>query len=222
MASPKPVTITAYNLASTLVSASNQVRDNDPYLDTDYKGVEFTAAKRFSRNWQMVAGLTLGKNRGGFNNTGGDLNDPNATLFPVGIIGNDSKVGFRMSGSYRLPKEVTLAGSFISNTGYPYQSQFNLTRALAAPAGVSLTRASQTVALAPRGDERLPQVSMVDLRVSRRFRFGGHSFSPQIDFFNLGNASTVVSLQNAVGSTYLDPREIVAPRIIRVGFSFDF
>ena len=51
----------------------------------------------------MLAGLTIGKNEGGVlpGGTGGtDLNDPNNTRFPQGIIGNDSEVAFRLSGSY--------------------------------------------------------------------------------------------------------------------------
>ncbi len=212
-------TATVFNLAPALISASDQVRDNRPELDTKYKGVEFTASKRFSSKWSMVAGLTLGKNEGG---QGGDLNDPNATLYPQGIIGNDSKVGFRLSGTYRLPYEIGLAGSMVSNSGYPFVSTYNVTRALAAAAGVALTRTSQTVELSERGDERLPTVTMFDLRISRTFRFGNRRIEPQIDFFNIGNADTVVSLQNAVGGTYLDPREILSPRIIRVGFSIDF
>ena len=38
----------------------------------------------------------------------------------------------------------------------------------------------------------------------------------------LGNAGTIVRYNVAVGSTYLTPAEIVAPRIVRVGFSIDF
>ena len=227
LASPKPMTVTVYNLAASLVSAQNNIRDNDPYLDTDYRGVEFTAAKRFSRNWQMVGGFTVGKNEGGppaptsFTNFA-DLNDPNVTLYPKGIIGNDSKYGFRLSGSYHLPYEVTLAGSVISNTGYPYVSTFSVSRALAATAGVSLTRASQTVFLSNRGDERFPNVTSVDIRLSRAFRFGQRRIVPQVDFFNIGNASPIVALTSSVGNTYLAPVEILAPRIIRVGFSIDF
>jgi len=42
-------------------------------------------------------------------------------------------------------------------------------------------------------------------------------------FYRLvGNAATVVNLTNGVGATYLAPAEILAPRIIRVGFSVDF
>ena len=81
------------------------MRDNVDYLDTDYKGVEFTATKRFSKKWQMQAGFTLGQNEGGVQYAGGtdDLNDPNNTRFPEGIIGNDSEQAFRLSGSYELP-----------------------------------------------------------------------------------------------------------------------
>jgi hypothetical protein len=63
---------------------------------------------------------------------------------------------------------------------------------------------------------------MVDLRLSRKFRFGTRSFSPQIDFFNIGNADTTTAHAVAVGPSYLQPSEILSPRIIRVGFSLDF
>jgi hypothetical protein len=224
--SPKPVTVTAYNLAAALVSAQNNIRDNDAFLDTAYKGVEFTAMKRLQR-WQMVAGLTLGKNRGGptapgsFTNSS-DLNDPNVTLYPKGIIGNDSQVAFRLSGSYDLPKDIRIAGALIANSGYPYQSTFTITRAAAAAAGVALTRASQTVFLSERGDERFPAVKTADIRISRAFRFGTRRITPDINFFNIGNAAPIVNLTTGVGSTYLAPAEILAPRIIRVGFTVDF
>jgi hypothetical protein len=169
----------------------------------------------------MVAGLTLGKNEGGTTN-GTDLNDPNVTLYPKGIVGNDSEVAFRLSGSYHLPYELSLAGSLIANNGYPYVSSFAVTRALAAAQGVTLTRASQTVVLSNRGEERYPNVTMVDMRLSRTFRVGNRRIVPQIDFFNIGNADVVVGQTVGVGSNYLAPTEIVAPRIIRVGFSIDF
>ena len=228
--SPKPTTVTVYNLAPALVSAQNNIRDNDAYLDTAYKGIEFTASKRFSKKWQMVAGFTIGKNTGGLNNDGTnsgqsgtvDLNDPNNTLYSNGIIGNDSETALRVSGSYELPGGIAFAGSLIANNGYPYVSTYSVTRALAATAGVALTRASQTVLLSERGTERFNNVTMVDLRLSRKFRFGPRGFTPVVDFFNLGNAATVVSHNTGVGATYLAPSEILAPRIIRVGFTLDF
>ena len=127
VANPAPATVTVYNVAPAVNASTDNVRDNESYLDTDYKGIEFTATKRFSQKWQMQAGLTFGKNTGGVNATGGqsatnDLNDPNFTTLPDGIIGNDSEVAFRLSGSYTLPWDIALAGSMISNNGYPYIS----------------------------------------------------------------------------------------------------
>jgi hypothetical protein len=219
-------TATFYNLDPAFLSAQDTVLDNQPYLDTDYNGVEFTVNKRFSKRWQMVAGLTIGKNTGGINSSGGsgqsssaDLHDPNNTLFPNGIVGNDSKVAFRLAGSYRGPYDITVAGSLISNGGYPYVSTYTISRSIFP----GLTRSSQVALLSSRGDERLPTVTMVDLRFSRPFHFGSnYAITPQVDIFNIGNASTIVSYGASVGSSYLKPGEIVAPRIVRVGFSIDF
>jgi len=216
-----PTTVTVYNLDRALQGIANNIRDNEPYLNTEYKGIEFTASKRFSRRWQMVAGLTIGRNEGGLTQ-GTDLNDPNVTIYDRGIIGNDSKVGFRMSGTYQLPAGFSLAGSLVANDGYPFISTYRVTRAIATAHGVSLTRAEQTIPLSRRGEERYPNVTLVDLRVSRTFHFGNRRIVPQLDLFNIGNASTIVSVNNAVGGTYLEPREILGPRIIRIGFSLDF
>jgi hypothetical protein len=226
-ANPQPTTMTVYNINPAVNALTTNVRDNEPYLDTEYKGVEFTATKRFTNNWQMQAGLTFGQNEGGINATGGqsstnDLNDPNNTTFPTGIIGNDSETAFRLSGSYTLPWEISLAGSMIANNGYPFISTYQVTRGAATAAGVALTRANQTVLLSSRGDERYPNVTMFDVRLSRAFRFGSRTFRPQVDFFNITNADQVVSHTVAVGPSYLLPQEILAPRIIRLGFSLDF
>jgi hypothetical protein len=208
------------------------VLDNQPFLDTTYQGVEFTVNKRFSQRWQMVAGLTVGRNRGGINSTGGqsgtissssggDLNDPNFTHYTNGIVGNDSPVAFRMSGSYQLPYAISLAGTLVSNGGYPYVSTYNVTRTVLP----TLVRSSQTILLSQRGDERLSSVTLLDLRFSRTFKFGGRSIVPQVDIFNVGNAATVTTLNGAVGTSYLRPsgdNAIVAPRIIRVGFALNF
>jgi outer membrane receptor protein involved in Fe transport len=227
-------TVTVFNLQPAFNGLQNNIVDNDPDLDTEYKGVELTANKRFSHRWQMVAGFTVGQNTGGLNtggsNTGGtssgqmqtsDLNDPNNTIFSNGVVGNDSKVAFRLSGSYLIPGNVSVAGTMLSNGGYPYYSSYSVTRASVAPA-VTLTRATQVIPLSERGDERLPTVTMVDLRISRPIKFGQRQIVPQLDLFNIGNAGTIVRYNVAVGSTYLTPAEIVAPRIIRVGFSIDF
>jgi hypothetical protein len=216
----QPITVPVWNIPANLASSDLTIRDNRPELDTEYKGIEFTATKRFSAKWQMQAGFTIGKNEGGFG--GADLNDPNLRRYPRGIIGNDSERAFRLSGSYRLPADINLAGSMLANNGYPYVSSYSLSRATALTQGIALTRATQTITLSQRGDERLPNVTMVDLRLSRPFRFGSRSFQPTVDFFNVMNVDTRDNQNSAVGANYLLPTSILAPRIIRVGFSLNF
>jgi hypothetical protein len=217
----KPITVPIWNLPASLASADVTIRGNDAQLDTEYKGVEFTATKRFSQKWQMQAGFTIGKNEGGLGG-GGDLNDPNRVRFPRGIIGNDSERALRISGSYELPYQISLAGSMLANNGYPYVSTYSVTRAFAATQGITLTRATQAITLSERGDERLPNIAMIDLRLSRRFRFGSRSIQPTFDFFNVTNSDTRDNQNSAVGANYLLPTSILAPRIIRIGFSLNF
>jgi len=231
VSSPKPTTATLYNLSSGFLGLQNNVVDNDPYLDTDYNGVDLSFTKRLSRRWQMVAGVTFGKNKGGVvNNTLAsngqsatlDLNDPNNTLYQQGVVGLDSKYGFRMSGSYLAPGDILVAGSYTSNGGGAYQSNINLSRAAVASV-VNLTRGSQTVFLSERGTERLPNVNELDIRISRPFKIGAsRRITPQVDLFNITNAAPAVTITQAVGGSYLAPTQILAPRIIRVGFAILF
>jgi hypothetical protein len=218
---PVPTPTTVYNLNPLFLGLQDNVVDNQPYLDTNYNGVDFSVNKRLSHRWQLVAGLSIGRNEGGMNSSGGqsataDLNDPNNTLFSKGVVGLDSKAGFRLLGSYLAPWNVLVAGSLISNGGGAYVSTYSASFA-------GLTRGTQTVFLSARGDERLPTVTTADIRVSRAFRFAGNRrIMPQLDLFNIGNAAAPVTITSTVGPSYLAPTQILAPRIARIGFSIDF
>ncbi len=107
-----------------------------------------------------------------------DLNDPNETLYRRGIIGNDSKVGFRLSGSYLCRGEITLAGSLVSNTGLSVTSRPTTSRGRARRAGVTLTRASQTVHAQPARRRAAADRDAGRLRISRAFQFGSRSIVP--------------------------------------------
>lgn len=213
--------VTFFNLSPAYFGAAfvGNVYENQDILDTDHSGADFTLAKRFSGRWQMLAGLTLGSNRGGAL-TSGDLNDPNVSQnFAEGVVGPDSKHALRLSGSHRFPGDVNLAMTLVSNGGYPYQSTYNVIRTVFP----SLTRASQTVRLSERGGERLPNVTLIDLRLSRAFSIGGgRSINPQLDLFNVTNASTFLTIKPAVGSVYRVPTEILALRILRLGLTMVF
>ena len=111
------------NIPASLASADQTIRGNDSYLDTEYKGIEFTATKRFTAKWQMQAGFTIGRNEGGLNTGGGsgqnanDLNDPNNTVFQRGIIGNDSETAFSLPVSWVRSATAISSSSITSKSG---------------------------------------------------------------------------------------------------------
>jgi carboxypeptidase family protein len=217
---PNPLggTATVYNLDRAFVGRQDNVRMATPLLDTDYDGVELTAAKRFSSRWQMLFGLTFGRNEGGLDF--GDLNDPNSLQFQEGVSGTDATYQLKLSGTYVVPRaEIVVSGSVINNTGYPRQFTYQVTRTTVP----TLTRSAQTIRLNRRGDERLPKVTLVDLRLSRSFKLpGDRRIEPQLDLFNLFNADTIVTMVDAVGPRLGYPGEILAPRLARVGFVVKF
>ncbi len=217
LTSPLGGSITIYNLRPEYVGRQQNVRENIDLLDNDYDGLELTAVKRFANRWQMLLGYTYGRNVGGL--SFGDFNDPNNLVNQQGRVANDAPHSFKMSGSYLMPKtDIMVAGSVIRNSGYPLQPTWTVTRGTYP----GLTRSSQVVRLLERGELRLPTVAMLDLRFSRRFKVGSLSFEPQVDLFNLTNAGTFVGVVQPIGSSYEQPTEILAPRLLRVGFVVNF
>lgn len=218
LANPLGGTVTIYNLNREFVGRQANVRDNIDLLDTDYNGIEITAAKRFTKRWQMLFGFTAGKNEGGVSL--GEFNDPNNLVNQQGIVGNDATYQFKLSGTYLVPiVDVAVSGSFLRNTGYPRHFVYEVTPTILS----GLTRSSQNVRINRRGDERLPSVLLLDLRIARPIQFAnGRTFQPQIDIFNVTNNDAIVDMVNTIGSRFGFPSEILAPRIFRVGFSVTF
>ena len=101
----------------------------------------------------------------------------------------------------------------------------SLTRAAAATQGITLTRASQTIQLSQRGDERYENVMMFDMRLSKPFRFGSAQL-PAADRL-LQHHQRRHGVNHDDGGRRELPaagrrRPILSPRIIRVGFSLNF
>ena len=102
-------TVTVYNLASALVSASN----------IDARQPAGARHRVQGRRVHRVEALLEQLADGGGIDDWSEQRRPGRRrsqrpeqpdVLPDGIIGNDSKVGFRLSGSYRLPYEIASGG----------------------------------------------------------------------------------------------------------------
>jgi hypothetical protein len=75
----------------------------------------------------------------------------------------------------------------------------------------------------PRGVDRTEVVNQfLDVRFMKRFVVNRTRFEGSLDVFNLLNANHVLEQNEGIGSTLGRPSRILAPRIVRVGFSVNF
>ena len=125
-----------------------------------------------------------------------------------------------------------LAGNFQHYTGYPETALYTVTSAIA---GQTLTQNTQNIFVEPPGWERLPNMNLLDFRLSKIFTFHDrYKLEPEFDVYNVGNVGTVTSINNSVtagtatggigsvGTLFLNPTNVISPRLYKVGLRFDF
>lgn len=214
--------LTLYNVIPAKVGATDFVVTNIPELnDNAYNGLEFTATKRFAQRWQLLAGLTIQRDRGAYSaafldgSISDDFNDPNKDINRRNSYLNyDSTYVFKLSGTYLLPSEVLASATFQHYTGYPFQPMNVFT---------GLNQNSETVILAPAGQSRLPSVDLLNLRFSRTIRLSDGRFilEPTLDLLNATNSSAVVAESNFVGSLR-EPSDVLHPLVAKVSMRLIF
>jgi len=217
----KPLTLFSQTAA---LGQANFLVTNIPQLDTNrYDGLEFTATKRLSHNFMLLAGFTIQSQKGVFGNgsadeaLGDNFNDPNLNINRQNnVLNMDSTYVFKVDGTYDLPWKFTSSVNFQHYTGFPIRPTETFS-------GPELGQTTETVALLPAGQVRYPSVNLLNIRIPREFvirdRF---RIEPIIDLFNITNAQTVVAVNSAFGSAYLAPSNTVNPFLARIGLKVSF
>ncbi len=135
-----------------------------------YRGLEFTANKRFSSKYQFIASYTysslIGNYEGLFRNDNGQ-SDPNITsLFDLvsllsntyGRLPNDRPHQFKFNGSWETPlKKMMVSGNFYVQSGTPF-NQLIPDVAYGNNEGFGLPRGTAIVPAVPQQDPRFPNV----------------------------------------------------------------
>jgi hypothetical protein len=227
----QPMTLFSFQPADpTKFGAFSNLITNFPQLDNNsYHAVEFTAVKRLSNKWQVLAGFTTQRQKGvngrGFSDeaTGDNFTDPNLDINRNNNYLNlDSTYVFKVDGTYELPWKFGTSVNFQHYTGFPIQptETFNI------PNGQG-TIVPETVFLQPAGTQRLPSVNQLNLRLSREFVFGDrYRLTPTVDFFNVTNSQTTIAevtqYTSPGGGFYLKPALAINPFVTRFGLRFTF
>ena len=215
-----------------------------PYVYTNvqdfwrgYQGVELTARKRFSQDWQLNASFSYNDAPMHFDSPAGYVwwssnSDPTSiesslngaqyasesTSSGLGNVFVNARWIARVTGSWTIPvSKITVAGFYNTRQGYP-----NVRPVLTPTRPFSAGTAN--VYLDPRGDERLPNFQTLDLHADRPITlFNRTKVVLVVDLFQALNANTILSergTQNASNANTIS--SIAAPRVFRFGARVTF
>jgi hypothetical protein len=219
--------------------AATIYRDRQDYSQR-YLGFEFAATKRLSNRWMARFGFSTNDHREYFDSLAA-MTDPTPSPTNPNVDGGlvvrqstgSGKSGiyqvlpryqFIVTGIYQAPLGINLGMNMVNREGFAKQYNRTLvdTRTFR-PTGDANTRNKTVFLLAEAGDERLPGMTSLDLRVGKEFAFNRVRFNLDFDVFNALNASTVLGRQYDLRvSAADDVLEIMNPRVLRLGVRFNF
>jgi hypothetical protein len=206
--------ITMYNLNPALLGASDTVSTYSTENTRVYNGLEVSVNARLPRGGFLLGGITT--ERTATNDC--DVVTANSLRFcdhtpPFRTL-------YKLSGGYTIPYDIQLSGSLQAIPGNDIGASYSFN---SATAGVALTGGGTlSVALIEPDTKFYDYNTQIDFRVARAFRMGDRRIQAYMDIFNLLNASTVVSLNQTYGTSWLNPLVVMQARRLQFGARFDF
>jgi hypothetical protein len=194
---PHPLTgepFTVYNQKPATRGQVENVLRNSDELGSSYNGFEVTFDKRMANNFMAFGGVTIGSFKEC--DAGAASTNPNQRINSCGYGEFDSTLMTNLSGIYRLPYDIYLAGHLKYASGRPTSRDFVVTRALVP----DLTQVSERIIVVPAGDLRLPSWTLLDIRISKKFDGAGVKFEPVLDIYNVLNENATLREVQTIGS----------------------
>lgn len=184
--------------------ATNRPSDREDYFQT----IEFTLTKRPTGRWGTMTSFSATKNHRWLV---GIPQTPNDDYFPLDTTW---AWDYKASGSYRLPHDVQLSTLLDLQNGAYGQRTYTFR---------SIPQSSTvTLRLEPYGAETGPVRSVIDLRASKVLRFGTNAVRLDVDALNTFNSNTAWVTNYVSGPTFGYVTQILSPRVIRLGASYEF
>jgi hypothetical protein len=229
------------NAAAADAAGFGLIQTNRPDYHRSYSGLELTAVKRLSNRWMGRVGFGYNSWTESFDGTGG-VQNPLPVLYddygfsPWGsTILTDAKksggqVGYYSAGSgtvYWMPSKWQLSANGLYQIGGGFEIAGNVyaRQGYTRPINISVDNTfANSVLAVDNGDERLPNVWNVDLRLAWNGSIGGRStIGFSADVFNLFNSNTVLRRVDAADSSNFNRiDQILNPLLVRFGMRLTF
>jgi hypothetical protein len=128
---------------------------------------------------------------------------------------------FKVNVAYAMPWGLQAGVAYISYAGDPIITNWVVPASVFAPVGGRTQ--SVNYPLESPGTDYLPRWGELDLSVKKMFHFGKRqTLEGDLDFFNLPNASTVLTQQVNFGPTLGYPTSTVQGRFFKIGGRYRF
>jgi hypothetical protein len=217
--------ITMYTLNTNKVGvATDNLRTFSTKNSRVYNGLDVNVQGRIRDRGFFLSGVTYERS---VSTTCDQRDNPNNLRFCDSV--GPFRTLFKLVGSYQLPWDVQVSGSFIARPGISVSAFYTVTSALAGRPIVGSTAgaAQVTVNLIEPNTMFLDYINGLDFRVARTFRMGTRRLQGLIDIYNLLNAGTVTTVNTtfgAVAATRLwnNPQTLQVSRYVRFGAQFNF
>ena len=229
------------NSAALEANGFGRIATNRPDYHRSYSGLELTAVKRLSNRWMGRVGFGYNNWTESFDGTGG-IQNPLPTLYDDygysswgSTILSDAKksggqVGYYSSGSgtvYWMPSKWQLSANALYQIGRGFEVAGNVyaRQGYIRPINLSVNNTfADTVLAVDIGDQRLPTIWNVDLRLAWNGSIGGRStLGFSADVFNVFNSSTVLrQVDSADSASFNQISQILNPLLVRFGMRLTF
>jgi hypothetical protein len=201
-----------------------------------FNGVDITVNARLPKGIIVSGGPSFGRTETNYcfnvdSPQGSGLPPAQGATSAAGMLYCDVKPPFqpnvKLIGVYPLPWQgIQFAATFQSLAGPQITAARTYTNAEIQPSlgrplatGAAGTAVVQLIAPGTMYDERLYQL---DFRVSKIFRFGEKRLQANVDIYNAGNASSILSNNLTYGSNWLRPTGVLQGRLVKFGAQWDF
>lgn len=206
-------------------TATDNVRTFSDLNARTYNGFDVVLTARMGDGGVLLGGVTLDDLA---TSSCDQRDDPNLLRFCAPV--SPYRTIFKLSGSYPLPYDFQLSGSFTARPGADIQAILPVTAAVAGrPIIGSTAGATQiNINLVERNSMFRDYIHNLDMRLSRSFRFGGrYKVQAMVDIYNVLNAGTVTVVSEAFGANqatrvWMNPQAIQTSRYLRFGAQFNF
>jgi hypothetical protein len=189
-----------------------------------YNGFDVTMSARFGAEGVLTGGLSTGRT---VTDSCDSLVDSPDKRFCRVINPFKGQTQLKVSGAYPLPWDFQVSATYQNLPGLPIQASHVVSNALIAPSlgrNVGACRGNPSCNANVTIDQLIApntlfegRIQQVDLRFSRRFRFGRASVDGTFDAFNALNASPILAMTTRFGQAWLSPTQILAGRTLKVG-----